>query len=467
MLRIGGQKVPTSLIFLVATDCILIATGILLATVVRFAVTDYQSIFSYLLSWETVFRFLLAILICVVALYFNDLYDFGLMRTRNEILVRLFQAFGVACLALALSYYIAPNLGFGRGIAALAAPLILTLTLGWRLLRLKQGHSLGASERILIMGTGPAGISIARVILARPELQLKVVGFLDEKGENIGKSLVNPGIIGGVADLESVVDVEKINHVVISLLERRGRMPVRELLHLKFAGVRVEEAHSFYERMTGRITLEHLSPSWLILSDGFRKSAFLTWTKRATDVAISLVAFILCLPVFAGVAIAIWLESGSPILFRQERTGLRGRSFQMLKFRSMYNNAEEAGPQWAADGDHRITRVGAWIRKFRLDELPQTINVLRGEMSIIGPRPERPEFVSMLEEHIPYYGLRHSVRPGITGWAQVKYQYGASIEEAKTKLEYDLFYIKHLSIMLDLVVLFETAKVMLSGRGAK
>jgi sugar transferase (PEP-CTERM system associated) len=467
MLKIGGQKVPTPLIFLVATDCVLIATGILLATVVRFAVTDSQSIFSYLLSWETVFRFLLAILICVVALYFNDLYDFSLMRTRNEILVRLFQAFGVACLALALSYYIAPDLGFGRGIAALAAPLILTLTLGWRLLRLKQGHSLGASERILIMGTGPAGISIARFIVTRPELQLKVVGFLDEKGENIGKSLVNPGIVGGVADLESIVDVEKINHVVISLLERRGRMPVRELLHLKFAGVRVEDAHSFYERMTGRITLEHLSPSWLILSDGFRKSAFLTWSKRATDVAISLVAFILCLPVFAGVAIAVWLESGSPILFRQERTGLRGRSFQMLKFRSMYNNAEKAGPQWAADGDRRITGVGAWIRKFRFDELPQIINVLRGEMSIIGPRPERPEFVSMLEEHIPYYGLRHSVRPGITGWAQVKYQYGASIEETKTKLEYDLFYIKHLSIMLDLVVLFETVKVMLSGRGAK
>src|SRR6266852_8921050 len=167
MLKIGGQKVPTPLIFLVATDCVLIATGILLATIVRFAVTDYQSIFSYLLSWETVFRFLLAILICVVALYFNDLYDFSLMRTRNEILVRLFQAFGVACLALALSYYIAPDLGFGRGIAALAAPVILTLTLGWRLLRLKQGHSLGASERILIMGTGPAGISIARFFVTR------------------------------------------------------------------------------------------------------------------------------------------------------------------------------------------------------------------------------------------------------------------------------------------------------------
>jgi exopolysaccharide biosynthesis polyprenyl glycosylphosphotransferase len=219
--------------------------------------------------------------------------------------------------------------------------------------------------------------------------------------------------------------------------------------------------------MTGRIIHERLSPSWLILSDGFRKSTMLVWIKRLIDVVVSLVSLILCLPLFALVSFAILLESGSPILFRQQRTGLRGRSFEMLKFRSMFNNAEDAGPQWASDGDNRVTRVGKWIRKFRIDELPQVINVLRGEMSIVGPRPERPEFVSMLEEQIPFYGLRHSVRPGITGWAQVKYQYGASVEETKTKLEFDLFYIKHLSVMLDLAVLFETMKVMISGRGAK
>jgi len=320
---------------------------------------------------------------------------------------------------------------------------------------------------MLIMGTGPTGISLARDVILRPELQLKLVGFLDEKGENIGKSLVNPGIIGGTADVEAIVQREKIEHVVISLRERRGHMPVRPLLRLKFAGVRVEDAHSFYEQMNGRILLEHLSPSWLILSDGFRKSALLVWGKRALDVVVSLAALVFCLPLFAAVAAAIWLETGSPILFRQERTGLRGRRFQMLKFRSMTNNAEDEGPRWAADGDNRITRVGKWIRKYRIDELPQAINVLRGEMSIVGPRPERPEFVSMLEEQIPLYGLRHSVRPGITGWAQVKYQYGASVEETKTKLEHDLFYIKHLSMMLDLAVLFETVKVMISGRGAK
>jgi sugar transferase (PEP-CTERM system associated) len=320
---------------------------------------------------------------------------------------------------------------------------------------------------MLILGTGPVGIRLTRDILARPELQVQVLGFLDERGENIGKPLVNPGIIGGAADLETIVQEQGINRVVISLMERRGRMPIRQLLHLKFAGVRVEEAHSVLERMIGRIVLEHLSPSWLILSDGFRKSRWLTWTKRLLDIVVSLIALLICLPLFAVVVVAILVESGGPILFRQERTGLRGRPFNMLKFRSMYNDAEKEGPQWAATQDSRITRVGRWIRKYRIDELPQVINVLRGEMSIVGPRPERPHFVSMLEEEIPLYTLRHSVRPGITGWAQVRYQYGASVEETKTKLEYDLFYIKHLSIMLDLAVLFETLKVMLSGRGAK
>ncbi len=467
MLRIGGQKVPTSLLLLVAADCALIAVGLLLATVARFSVSDYGPVSFYLFTWRTPFRFLLVLIVCEICLYFNDLYDFRLVAARSELLVQLLQAFGVACVALAVCYFIEPDIGFGRGIAALAAPLILGLTLGWRLLWVRNRRARGASERMLIMGTGPTGISLARDILARPELQLEVVGFLDEKGENIGKPLVNPGIIGATAEVESIVQRERVDHVVISLMERRGRMPVRQLLHLKFAGVRVEDAHGFYERMTGRIILEHLSPSWLILSEGFRKSALLVWAKRVLDVAVSLVALILCLPLFAAVTAAIWLESGSPILFRQERTGLRGRSFQMLKFRSMYNNAEEQGPRWTADSDSRITWVGKWTRKFRIDELPQVINVLRGEMSLIGPRPERPHFVAMLEEQIPYYGLRHSVRPGITGWAQIKYQYGASVEQTKTKLEYDLFYIKHLSIMLDLAVLFETAKVMLSGRGAK
>jgi sugar transferase (PEP-CTERM system associated) len=308
---------------------------------------------------------------------------------------------------------------------------------------------------------------LVREILHRPELHLKVVGFLDEHGENIGKSLVNPGIIGAAKDLEEITAREKIDRIVLSLKERRGQTPVRELLRLKFAGVTVEDAHSMSEQIDGKIRLEYLSPSWMILSEGFRKSSLLLAAKRILDILVSLVLLLLMLPIMGIVALAIWLESGSPVLFRQERIGSGGRPFEILKFRSMNHDAEEHGPKWAADGDQRVTRVGRVIRKLRLDELPQAVNVLRGEMSFVGPRPERAIFCRILESETPFYALRYSVRPGITGWAQVKYQYGGSIEEAKTKLEYDLFYIKHLSLTLDLAILFETAKVVLWQRGAK
>jgi len=205
----------------------------------------------------------------------------------------------------------------------------------------------------------------------------------------------------------------------------------------------------------------------LILSEGFRKPRLLLSIKRAIDFLAAIVGLLLFMPIMLITAAAIWIETGSPIFFRQERTGMRGRPFTILKFRSMTHDAEKHGPRWAADDDFRVTRVGSILRKLRFDELPQFINVLRGEMSLVGPRPERPVFCEILEKEIPLYAQRHSMRPGITGWAQVKYQYGASVEEAKTKLEYDLFYIKHMSILLDLVILFETAKVLLTGRGAK
>ncbi len=466
MLRIGGQKIPTRTLLLIASDAFLIVAGLLVAIALRFH-QDAHSFFSYIRGPQIPARFALVVIVCELALYYYDLFDSQVIARHSELLVRLLQALGSACLVLAIAYYLDDELGLGRGIAVLAAPTILALTLGWRLLLDATGLFLYGPERVLVVGTGPAGISLVREILSRPELNMKVVGFLDEQGKNIGKSLVNPGIIGGTSEVEDLVAREKIDRVILSLAERRGKTPVRQLLQLKFSGVGVEDAHSFNERLTGRILLEHLSPSWLILSDGFCKSGFLMTVKRTTDIILSLVALILTLPIITLVAVAIWLETGRPILFRQKRTGLGGREFEILKFRSMYQNAEPNGPSWAVHDDARITRVGRFIRNCRLDELPQLFNVLRGEMSLVGPRPERPYFCRLLEEHIPFFALRHSVRPGITGWAQIKYKYGASIEEAKTKLEYDLFYIKHLSILVDVVILFETAKVVLWGRGAK
>ena len=465
MLRIGGQKIPMTTKVLVVGDACLTALGLCLAILIR--LHDFSSALHYLLLPDMPLRFGIVLVICGISLYYNDLYASRVVNRRSELFVYLFQAVGTAWVILAILYYLIPDHSLGRGIAVLSAPIVLLFLLSWRLILLEADFLLPRQQRVLVVGTGPLGISLVREILHRPELHLKVVGFLDEDGENIGKSLVNPGIIGATSDLEEITAREKIDRIVLSLRERRGQTPVRELLHLKFAGVAVDDAHTVSEEIDGRIRLEHLSPSWMILSEGFRKSGLLLAAKRMVDVFASLVLLLVTLPIMGIVALAIWLESGSPILFRQERIGLGGRPFQILKFRSMKQNAEEHGPKWAADDDQRITRVGRIIRKLRLDELPQAVNVLRGEMSFVGPRPERAIFCRMLENETPFYALRYSVRPGITGWAQVKYQYGATIEEAKTKLEYDLFYIKHLSLTLDMAILFETAKVVLWQRGAK
>ena len=465
MLKIGGQKVPGKMLLLIASDALLIAIGLLCSVALRFQ--SGPVILNYLRAPEASYRFALVIAISIIVLYYNDLYNFELMTRPHDLFAMMLQGYGTACVALAVVYFIVPSLGLGRGIAAIAAILILFLATAWRLGMVRSGALQAGAERVLVVGTAETGIQLTRKIVSQPELNLRVVGFLDEKGENIGKSLVNPGIIGGVSDLERMVDSHKVQRVVLSLAERRGNMPTRVLLRMRFAGVEVEDAHTVYERITGRIVLEHLSPSWLILSKGFRKSSLLSISKRIVDIVSAAAGLAITSPLLLATAIAVWIESRGPILFRQERVGLNEKTFEILKFRSMKADSEGATPRWTSDNDDRITHVGRFIRKVRIDELPQLINVLRGEMSLVGPRPERPYFCDLLEQQIPYYGLRHTVRPGITGWAQVRYQYGASVEQAKTKFEYDLFYIKHLSILLDLAILFETAKVLLWQRGAK
>lgn len=464
MLHIGGQRIPSKTLLAIFSDIVLVFLGLLSAIFLRFAPTG--SAWEKLSSLDTMGRIALVVLVCELILYYKGLYELSAVRRFSEFSMRLLEALGIACLVLGILYYLIPQLTLGRGITALAAPAILVLILSWRLLFDGVGTIAQNPERILIVGTGSVGISLVREIVSQPELNLKVVGFLDEKGENIGKSLVNPGIIGGMSELQQVVEHEKVDHVILSLAERRGCTPIRALLDLKFAGVRIEDAHSCHERLMGRIALDNLSPSWLILSAGFRKSAFLLSLKRTIDILVSGLVLLLAWAIMLVIALAIRFETGNPIFFRQERVGLSGRPFNILKFRSMVQDAESDGPKWATEGDKRITHVGRILRKFRLDELPQFINVLKGEMSLVGPRPERPVFCTMLEDSIPFYGLRHTVRPGITGWAQIKYQYGASVDDAKRKLELDLFYIKHLSLALDFAVLFETVKVVLLGRGA-
>jgi sugar transferase (PEP-CTERM system associated) len=463
MLKIGGQIVPPKTLFLVASESVVMLFAEVIATFVHL---DWNSAIAYVSSFHAFARFGLVVVICQLCMYYNDLYNLQMVRRRATFFVQLMQALGGAYLILAAIYYFNSGITPGRGITLLAAPIIVVCVYAWRVLLDATGFSLRGPERTLVMGTGDQGITLVREILRRPEFNIRLVGFLDEYGQNIGKSLVNPCIIGATADVENIVEREKVHRVVLAMKERRGTTPVRELLKLKFKGIAVEDAHSLYERVTGSILLERLSPSAFILAEGFRKSRLVISVKRAMDVLISAALLTLTLPLTVLVALAIKIEDNGPVFFNQTRVGLSGHCFEMKKFRSMYVDLD-ARPSWTSDGDKRITRVGKIIRKFRIDELPQLWHVLRGEMSLVGPRPEQPYFCELLDAQIPFFSLRHSVRPGITGWAQIKYPYGASVEDARKKLQLDLFYIKHLSPSLDLAILFETVKVVVLGRGAK
>jgi len=462
MPKIGTHEVPARTLLLVGVDAIAIVISLLVATAVR-----TPKPFPEMLQLSLWTKITMVTIVCGLSLYFNDLYDFQVVRQRDNLFVHTMQALGAACLMLALLFYVSPASSLGRGIALLAAPLILALLLSWRLSANTTNLLSRGDERVLIMGTGESGISLVRHILAHPEYNMRVVGFLDKNSQDIGKSLVNPRIIGEFSDIEQIVAQERINRVILSFQERRGTTPIKQLLNVKFGGVRIEDVHSCFERLHGRIPLERLSPSWLILSDGFKKSRLLLAGKRAMDVLVSLTILIVVSPLIPFIALAIYWDSGSPIFFRQTRAGYKGHEFELLKFRSMVQDAEKDGPRWAAKSDCRITRVGQILRKTRLDEIPQLFNVFRGEMSLVGPRPERPYFCEQLEKEIPFYNLRHSIRPGLTGWAQVRFRYGASLDDAKGKLEYDMFYLKNMSLFVDCAILFETAKVVILGRGAQ
>ncbi len=409
----------------------------------------------------------LATCFCLTAFYFYDLYDFLVMHDRRELVLRLVQALGLAWVALAITFYVFPDLMLGRGISLLALPLALSLMVGWRVsIHWFLGHP-EFGERILVVGSGENALEVAREVLGRKDAGYRIVGFVDNDPELVGKSLLNPRVLGLSADLDQIVKRENVDRIVVAMGERRGQFPTGELLQLSLGGdVSIEEGASFYERLTGRVSLDMLRPSWLIFSGRGRQARIAGLFRNVMHRLVALVGAILSLPIALLTAILIKIESPGPILYKQERVGKNGRPFTLMKFRSMGVDAEKEGPVWASSGDDRATRVGRVIRKIRVDEIPQFWNILRGEMSFVGPRPERPHFVSQLAEEIPYYEQRHLIAPGLTGWAQIKYPYGASIEDARQKLQYDLYYIKNQSLVLDAIILFETVKIIMFGRGA-
>lgn len=410
----------------------------------------------------------LATFFCLIAFYLFDLYDFVVMHDRRELVLRLIQALGLAWIALALSFYAFPQLMLGRGISLIALPLALTLMVSWRVsIHWILGHP-GIGERILIVGSGNQAVEVAREVLDRPDAGYRIAGFVGTDSELLGKSLINPRVIALTSELDRVVEREGIDRIVVAMGERRGHLPTDELLRLSLGGkVSIEEGASFYERITGRVSLNMIRPSWLIFSGRGRQARLSALVRNTVHRLVALLGAILSLPIVAVTAILIKLDSRGPIFYRQERVGKNGQPFMLIKFRSMRVDAETDGPVWASKRDNRATRLGRIIRKTRIDEIPQFWNILRGDMNFVGPRPERPHFVAQLAREIPYYEQRHLIAPGLTGWAQIKYPYGASLNDARQKLQYELYYIKNQSLLLDAIILFETTKIILFGRGAQ
>jgi sugar transferase (PEP-CTERM system associated) len=405
--------------------------------------------------------------LCLACLYYNECYDLTVVRSERELTIRLCQAVGTASILLAALYFVLPSLVVVSGAFLTATLPFLAGILLWRLLCNRIASLRPLEERVLMVGTGSTTQLVARQILAQRDFPYHIVGFIDEDAGRVGEPLINPGIIGTPADIPPLLARHGVTRIVVGLADRRGKLPVSQLLRAKLQGVRVEDVGAVYERLTGKLLLEDLRPSGLIFSDGFRASRVTRLTKRAVDVLCASIGLALAAPLMLLTCVAIWLETGRPLLYRQERVGENGRVFELFKFRSMRHDAEQGTPIWAQAGDARVTRVGRFIRITRLDELPQLWNVLHGDMSFVGPRPERPFFVAQLAAEHCFYEQRHAVKPGITGWAQVRYRYGASIEDAVEKLRYDLYYVKHMSLAFDVTILFDTIKVVLFAKGSR
>ena len=452
-------------LLLVAFETLLIVGAVSAAAYIRLGQWGWDELVYDNGIWKT----LLIAGVAQTCLYYADLYNLKIVSDRRELLIRIVQALGAASFILAAVYFWVPDLVIGRGVFMIAAFFVIAVVVAWRVV-FEWLSRTGPRERLLLVGTSPAAVGLARELYERRhDLGVEIVGFVDPDPARVGAPVINPGVIGTIDDIPSIVRARGIDRVVVSLVDARGKLPMDKLLEMRLdRGVAFDHLPTVYEEYTGKIAVENLRPSWLIFSEGFRKSAVVEAAKRAIDVLLAAAGLVVLSPVMLLVGLLVRLTSPGPSLYHQQRVGRHGRLFTVHKFRSMRQDAErDTGAVWASSTDSRITPVGKFLRRTRLDELPQLWNVLTGDMSLVGPRPERPEFVSKLEETIPYYGLRHTIRPGLTGWAQIRYTYGASIEDALEKLQYDLFYIKHLAIAFDLVILIQTVKTVLLRRGAQ
>jgi sugar transferase (PEP-CTERM system associated) len=457
MANVYVQRATRRSMILFACENVLLTAVVAFASVIVLG-ADHQAALAPSFVWKSA----LVALISQLCLYYADSHELGLSGDRRELLVRILQGLGASSVILATMYFVFPKLVIGQGVVTVAALLAVIGVGTWRVAFTWASAHVAKRRRFLLLGGTAGALNLARELAASGA---EIVGVVDSE------PCANPSphaLIGTVDDIPAIVRARAVDRVIVSMADARGKLPMTTLLQMKLDGVRFDHLASVYEEYTGKIAVENLRPSWLIFTEGFRKSHIRIAVKRAVDVLIASVSLVLLSPVLAVVAIAVKLSSKGPVLYHQQRVGQHGRLFYVHKFRSMREDAERhTGPVWARPGgDDRVTPIGSFLRRARLDELPQIWNILLGQMSVVGPRPERPPFVTSLTEQIPFYAQRHVVKPGLTGWSQVRYTYGASVEDAMEKLQYDLFYIKHMSLSFDLLIVLQTVKTVLLRQGA-
>lgn len=462
MVRIFRHYVPMQLILLALLEVSVFFVSIYVGANLRFESWTLQQAAPL---WPRASVFAFVMLTCMISM---GLYNRETPKGNWLYYGKFVASFMLGWVAMTLVFYVHQGLYLGRGVFGIAFLISFGATALIRIVFFRVVDQQALQRRVLVLGAGTRASAVGKLLRDNPSgHKFHLVGYLPLAGRE--RHVDSGTVLHESGSLLSIVYKYAVDEVVVGVRDRRnGGIPMSELLQCKVEGVIVTDLPAFFERETGCLQIESLNASWIVFSDGFEHGSYKYVIKRIFDIVVSSALLVLMLPVILITAALIYLESGLPIFYRQERVGEVGRTFTILKFRSMRQDAEQGGtPQWAQVNDHRITRVGRIIRKLRIDELPQIFNVLAGDMSFVGPRPERPFFVKELAKQIPYYVTRHTVKPGITGWAQIRYPYGASVEDAMKKLQYDLYYAKNHSLFLDLIVLFQTAQVVLFGKGAR
>lgn len=461
-MRIFRHYISWNLLFLVLVESLLIFSSFCASHLLK----EYFNLDFVWPEYGFIYAKAFAItLITVIIFYVGGLYDLRLHLRRGELCTKITICFFITAFVAAAIGFFVPTLQLGRQNYLFSLFVFLPIVV---LFRLFYSWAMQiAKEKVLILGTSDVARLIFGELTSGHYPGYEVQGFVVDNTLSNGPVPPEMRILGHVKDLQDIVHHTKPGVLVVALSERRGTFPYREILDCKLSGIRVEDWPTFYEKLTGKIIIHNLRPSWLIFSDGFAVTRLAPLLKRVTDVVLSIIGLCIALPIMAVVSICIKLSSVGPVFFRQERVGENGKNFTLTKFRTMVTDAEkDTGPVWAQGRDPRVTKLGNVLRRTGLDEIPQLFNVLKGDMSFVGPRPERPHFVEELQEKIPYYALRLTVKPGITGWAQVRYGYGANVEDAIEKLQYDLYYIKNMSFFLDLLVVLSTVHKVLFAKVA-